>query len=98
MNVSAALIRLMAAAMLTLVLAACGGGGDANTPVPAPVPPAPAPTPTCTGTRTLSVVADASGVAGKAAGAVLAGCTGAVSNVQWTQTAGPAVTLLSSKS
>ncbi len=46
---------------------------------------------------TFSVVADASVVVGKAAGAVLAGCTGAVSNVQWTQTAGPAVTLMSAK-
>ena len=99
MNVSAALIRLTPAAVLALVLTACGGGGDSNPPAPAPVvPPSIAPTPTCTGSGTFSVVADASVVAGKAAGAVLAGCTGAVSNVQWVQTAGPAVTLISSKS
>ena len=34
---------------------------------------------------------------GKAAGAVLAGCSGPISNVQWTQTAGPSVSLLSAK-
>ena len=100
MNVPVALIRLTPAVVLALVLAACGGGGDSNAPAPAPtpVPPPIAASPTCTGSETFSVVADAGVVAGKAAGAVLAGCTGAVSNVQWTQTAGPAVTLISSKS
>ena len=100
MNVPAALIRLTPAAVLAVVLAACGGGGDSNTPVPAPapVPPSIAPTPTCTGSGTFSIVGDVSVVVGKAAGAVLAGCTGAVSNVQWTQTVGPALTLISSKS
>ncbi len=101
MKTASALIRLTLAAALALVLTACGSGGDSNTPPPAPptvVPPTVAPTPTCTGTGAFSVVADGSVAVGKAAGAVLAGCTGAVSNVQWTQTAGPAVTLISAKS
>lgn len=101
MNPPSASIRLTLVASLALVLTACGSGGDSNTPPPAAspvVPPAVAPTPTCTGTGAFSVVADGSVVVGKAAGAVLAGCTGAVSNVQWAQTAGPAVTLISAKS
>ncbi len=101
MNPPSASIRLTLVASLALVLTACGSGGDSNTPPPAAspvVPPAVAPTPTCTGTGAFSVVADGSVVVGKAAGAVLAGCTGPVSNVQWAQTAGPAVTLISAKS
>ena len=104
MNASAALIRLSFAFLFGLVLSACGSGGDSSTPpTPAPVVPPPiAPSLTCTplrfGGATFSAVADASVAVGKAAGAVLAGCIGAVSNVQWTQTAGPAVTLLSAKS
>jgi hypothetical protein len=34
---------------------------------------------------------------GKVAGAVIAGCSGALSEIQWTQTGGPAVTLMSAK-
>ncbi|HWL75595.1 MAG TPA: hypothetical protein VNQ74_17140, partial [Burkholderiaceae bacterium] len=104
MNASAALIRLSFAFLFGLVVSACGSGGDSGTPpAPAPVVPPPiAPSLTCTplrfGGATFSAVADASVAVGKAAGAVLAGCIGAVSNVQWTQTAGPAVTLLSAKS
>ena len=98
MTVFTASIRLALAALLIVALTACGSGGDSTAPAPAPVvPPAVAPSPTCTGSDAFSVVADASVAVGKAAGAVLAGCIGAVSNVQWTQTAGPAVTLISAK-
>ena len=100
MSKPAALSRLLISLLTALVLAACGSG-DSSTPAPAPgpvVPPSIAPSPTCTGTGTFSIVADASVAVGKAAGAVLAGCTGAVTNVQWTQTAGPTVPLLSNKS
>jgi hypothetical protein len=99
MSAIAALVRLTLAALSALALVACGGG-DSNSPSPAP-PVAPttiAPTPTCTGTGTFSVVADATVAVGKVAGAVLAGCTGALSNMQWTQTAGPPVVLNSAKS
>src|SRR5687768_15070669 len=88
MNASAALIRLSFAFLFGLVLSACGSGGDSGTaPAPAPVvPPAIAPSLTCMplrfGGATFSAVADASVAVGKAAGAVLAGCIGAVSNVQ----------------
>ena len=100
MSKPAVLSRLLISSLTALVLAACGSG-DSSTPAPAPgpvMPPSIAPSPTCTGTGTYSIVADASVAVGKAAGAVLAGCTGAVTNVQWTQTAGPTVTLLSNKS
>lgn len=100
MNVPTALIRLTLVALSGLVLAACGGG-DSNSPPPAPppvVPPAVGPAPTCTGAESFSVVADASVAVGKTAGAVLAGCTGALSRVQWTQTAGPSVALISAQS
>ena len=96
MNAYTLLIRRSLPAVLTLLLGACGSGGDSGTP--APVPPSVGPALTCTGAEIFSAVADVSVVVGKAAGAVLAGCSGAVSNVQWTQTAGPAVTLLSAKS
>ncbi len=100
MNVPTALIRLTLVALSGLVLAACGGG-DSNSPPPAPppvAPPAVGPAPTCTGAESFSVVADASVAVGKTAGAVLAGCTGALSRVQWTQTAGPSVALISAQS
>ncbi len=87
------------AASVVVVLAGCGsGGGGGSSPTPPPVtPPSSGPSPTCTGSGTYSVVADTTVFVGKAAGAVLAGCTGSVSEVQWTQTGGPAVTLLSDK-
>ena len=100
MNVPTALIRLTLVALSGLALAACGGG-DSDSPPPAPppvIPPLVGPAPTCTGAESFSVVADTSVVVGKAAGAVLAGCTGALSSVQWTQTAGPSVALISAKS
>jgi hypothetical protein len=82
------------------VLAGCGGGGDGGSaPPPPPAPPPSAGlSPTCTGPEAFSAVADTTVVAGKVAGAVVAGCTGALSDVQWTQTGGPAVTLLAAKS
>ena len=100
MQTLSALICPTLVASLVLGLAACGSGGDSNnTPATPPVvPPAVAPALSCTGSGAFSMVADASVVVGKAVGAVLAGCTGAVSNVQWTQMAGASVTLLSAKS
>ena len=93
-----ALSRLLISWVSVLLLAACGSG-DSSTPAPAPVvPPSIAPSPTCTGSGTFSIVADASVAVGKSAGVVLAGCNGALTNVQWTQTAGPTVSLLSNKS
>jgi hypothetical protein len=86
------------AAVVVGVLAGCGGGGD-GAPAPSPAPPPSAgPSPTCRGTDAYSAVADTGVVVGKAAGAVLAGCVGPVTNVQWTQTGGPGVALLSAKS
>ncbi|MGZ8255061.1 MAG: hypothetical protein ACXWVT_09430, partial [Burkholderiaceae bacterium] len=86
------------AAVVVGILAGCGGD-DGGAPAPSPVPPASAgPSPTCRGTDTYSAVADTGVVVGKAAGAVLAGCVGPVTNVQWTQTGGPGVALLSAKS
>ena len=91
------LIRCALCVHLALVLTACGGGGG-STPAPAPIPvPPPVVPTTCTGAEAFSVLADASVMVGKAAGAVLAGCSGPISNVQWTQTAGPGVALLAAK-
>ena len=96
MNALTVLIRAILV-LLTAAMAACGSGSDSSSP-PAPGPAAPSlGALTCTGTEAFSVVADASVAVGKVAGAVVAGCSGAVTNVNWTQTAGAAVTLLSSK-
>jgi len=46
----------------------------------------------------FSAVADAVVAVGKVAGAVIAGCTSRLTEVVWTQTGGPAVTLMSAKS
>ena len=80
-------------------LAACGGGDDSSgaQPPPAPQFPVIAASPTCTGNEAFSVIADSLVAVGKAAGALVAGCTGPISNVHWTQTAGPAVTLMSAR-
>ena len=86
------------AATIVGVLTACGGDGGSGGTNPAPPPPASAgPSPTCTGAEAFSAVADATIVVGKPAGAVIAGCAGPLTDIQWTQTAGPAVTLMSAK-
>ena len=100
MKVPAVLFRLITATVLAIVLAACGGGDDSGSTRPPPTgllfPIIPA-SPTCTGIEEFSAVADALVAVGSPAGAVVAGCTGPIINVQWTQTAGPAVTLMSAK-
>ncbi|MGL4575772.1 MAG: PKD domain-containing protein [Burkholderiaceae bacterium] len=97
---------VLAAAAL---LAACGGGGGGGsapppvggtTPTPTPTPtPSASPTPvagTCGAPGvTATVQADASAVVGRAAGATLLSCQGSVSDIQWSQTGGPAVSILS---
>jgi hypothetical protein len=92
----------LCAAAAVGALAGCGGGGGGGGSVPAPAPPPPppsaGPSPTCAGTPLFSAHADATVAVGKAAGAVIAGCTGPLSNVRWTQTGGPAVTLLAARS
>jgi hypothetical protein len=89
----------LAALLFTAALTA-GCGGDSSTPAPTPIPPpAIGPSPTCTTAgQSSSVVADASVAVGRTAGAVVAGCSGALRDVAWTQTGGPAVTLLSARS
>ena len=95
---------LSAALFASALLAGCGGDSSAPAPAPAPAPPPPppvtiGPTPTCTvAGDTFSVVADASVPVGRTAGAVVAGCSGALQNVAWQQTGGPAVTLQSARS
>lgn len=79
-------MRVCAAAGLGLLLLSCGGsggGGGGGTP---PL------------TGPYAVVADTSVTAGKVAGAVIAGLDYALTDVFWTQTSGPAVTLLSARS
>jgi hypothetical protein len=85
---------------LTAVLAACGGGGGGDE-IP-PVTPSPPVSPTvsvCAGTERFGVYATATATLGKNAAATVASCvsTGAIVSPQWTQTAGPSVTLLSDK-
>jgi hypothetical protein len=73
---------------VVVVIAGCGGGGGS----------APAPPLVCADPAAIfSTYADASIAVGKAAGAVIAGCSGPLANVRWTQTAGPSVALLSDR-
>ena len=92
----------LTAAFVVFALAGCGGGdGGGSAPPPSPpvvVPPSTGTSPTCTGPDSFSAVADVNASVNKAAGAVVAGCTGPITNVQWTQTSGPPVSLLSAKS
>ena len=74
-------------------LTACGGGGGGGDP---PAPP-PSSGGLCANGVSFAVVATAAPAPGKNAGAAVVGCSGAIDNPQWTQTAGPAVTLLSDK-
>lgn len=79
------------AALAALALAACGGGGGGGgAPAPAPLVCGP-------GSGSFSIYADTSVAVGKAAGATVAGCTGALRDVSWTQIGGPAVALLSDR-
>lgn len=97
--------RFALVALLSLLASACGGGGGDGTGGSIrppgfgsnPQPPFIGTPSICTSGQTISAAADLTGRVGKAAGAVIAGCTGALSNPVWTQTAGPAVSLLSDK-
>lgn len=81
--------RAGAALGMLALLAACGGGsGD---------PPAPPLGTTCTGSAAYEIVTHAQATVGRNAMAALAGCTGAIASPRWTQTAGPAVTILADK-
>jgi hypothetical protein len=71
--------------------ASCGGGGGGSAPPP---PPTPVALLCATPGPTFSTYADASVPVGKAAGAMVAGCTGPLTNLRWTQTEGAAVTLV----
>jgi hypothetical protein len=71
------------------LLSACGGGGDG-----APTPPPPATG--CT-SASFQVSADSTVTVGKAGGATVASLCGALTNVAWRQTQGPALTLISAR-
>ncbi|MEW5879573.1 MAG: hypothetical protein AB1761_03915, partial [Pseudomonadota bacterium] len=88
MQMSIRIVRSAAAVLVALALAACGGGGGGGAPAPLVCGP---------GSASFSTYADASVTVGKAAGATVAGCTGALSNVRWTQVGGPPVALLSDR-
>jgi hypothetical protein len=90
--------RAPTSAFLCTALLLSGCGGDSASGPTGPTAPPISPSPTCTNAaQPFSVVADASVAVGRTAGAVVAGCSGALSNVSWQQTGGPAVTLLSAR-
>src|SRR5687768_4963769 len=82
-------VRAAAAVLVVGLLASCGGGGGSE-----PVPPA---TGLCATGVAFGTVTRAQAGVGKNAAAAVLGCSGAIAAPQWTQTAGPAVTLLSDK-
>jgi hypothetical protein len=81
--------RAVACAWALGMLASCGGGGPSEA-----VPPA---TGLCATGVAHGVVARTQASAGKNAAAAVLGCSGAIGQPRWTQTAGPAVTPLSDK-
>ncbi len=84
MNGNPGFLRECAAVLVALAIAGCGGG-SAGPPLAGP-----APAVTCTQPgEAFTVVADATVAVGKAAGAAIAGCRGALTDVVWTQTGGP---------
>jgi hypothetical protein len=82
----------VAGAAAAMLLVCCGGGGGGFTPA---APPAAT---LCTGSASYAVWSDTAAEVGKAAGAAIAGCTGPVTGVTWTQVSGPPVTLLAARS
>lgn len=80
-----------------LVLAACGGGGGGNASSGGTVVTPPTSSGPCaSGAVSASVQVDGA-LVGKQAAAAILGCSGTIKNPQWTQTSGPAVTLLSAQ-
>ena len=80
---------------LSLGLTGCGGGGSGATTDPGSQPPlAAAP---CDGGVAVATLQSAGALVGKQAAAAVLGCTGAITDPQWTQTSGPSVSLLSSQ-
>jgi hypothetical protein len=69
------------------LLAACGGGGDG----------APPPPPGACSAASFQLTADTTVAVGKAGGATIASSCGALTNVAWRQTAGPALSLVSAR-
>ena len=80
-----------ALALAIALLAACGGGGGGSSAPPAA-------SARCVGSAASFTFGDSNATAGKSAGAAVGGCTGALSEIAWTQTGGPqAVPLLSAQ-
>jgi hypothetical protein len=94
------LLLVSGAGLVTLL--GSGGGGGAGGDVTAPYIPVKPDSPP--GFDSCSSTADSFGIVlspaplGKSVGLAVASCNGAISSPQWTQTAGPAVTLLAGKS
>jgi hypothetical protein len=82
----------IAAMPLLVLLVSCGGGGGASEPAPAPA------SDLCATGVAFGTAMRAQARVGKNAAAALLGCSGAIGAPRWTQTAGPAVTLLSHQS
>jgi hypothetical protein len=78
---------------LTALLTACGGGDGGGAPPPPPT----AVGATCASGGVAAVNADTTASVGRAAGATLIGCKGALTDVKWTQTAGTPVNILSDR-
>jgi hypothetical protein len=82
-------LRTVACAV-ALVLAGCGGGSDDGGPTLQP-------SSLCADGAAFDTYTSATVNVGQAAGATVAGCSGAIAAPRWTQTGGPAVSLLADK-
>ncbi|MDI4632979.1 hypothetical protein J7U46_07950 [Pelomonas sp. V22] len=84
----------------SLVLLGCGGGGggagSSSTTTTPTTPTTPVNLVCSAGTPSAQVLIDGP-LVGKQAAAAIAGCSGPISKLQWTQTSGPTVSLLSAQ-
>ena len=85
-----------AMSVLSLGLVGCGGGGGGGTTTGTTPQPPQAASP-CDGGVAVATVQSSGALVGKQAAVGILGCTAAITDVQWTQTSGPAVDLLSAQ-
>lgn len=88
------------AAGLCSLLVACGGGGSSSTPTPTPPPPSPVAVDPCANSSNFVVTSQTPTASGRPAAVGLLNCQGVgeLTQLSWTQTEGPTISLQSARS